>query len=402
MKKRMVKEYIFSNEYEKIEHEAVNKFLIKAKSHNYKYINPVTLKNIIGKWAPVSLWNFSYLLECFIGAMNADGISIMNSKGAYRTDIPGVSEALKGVGDKLLRSNRKYKKGSWQLYNGLDFDITHSCIKGKSVETIVKPYFAFPEFRRNPEEVRIVLHATIAQFEGTSWTISFPLQYIMQGYPKIKDQYFGYSHKIALFNDDGSFENEHVYVGVTGRNWLQRMSEHFNEIKSGSKKLFHRAWREFIGKKNVMLSSELVIGDHTYEQIMSWEEDIVDRYMKEGVSLNMIPGGFKGMKFLHEHRLLNKDRVSLKERDKAIREYQRLHPRAGIPNLLISELWKDDEYAAKIICGPEGRLSPDQVNKIRELNELSIPVEKITEMVKAKNVPQVERVLKGKTYSRIH
>ena len=268
----------------------VGKQMAKAKNHKYKYIDPVAVKNIMGKWAPLSIWNFSYLMECFIAVVNDSGSSIMNSKGTYKTDISGVPEALKGVGDKLLRSNRGYKPGSWKLYDELDFDITHRCVKGEAVETMVKPYFAFEEFRRTREETRVVVHATVAQFEGTSWTISFPLQYIMQSYPKIKNQHFGYCHKIALMNDDGSFDKEYFYVGVTGRNWLQRMNEHFNEIKSGSNKLFHQTWREFAGKKNVILSSELVIGDHTYEQIMSWEEDFVDRYMEKGVSLNMIPG----------------------------------------------------------------------------------------------------------------
>ena len=380
----------------------VRKQIEKAKNHNYKYIDPVAVKNIMGKWTPLSIWNFSYLMECFISVVNDSGSSIMNSKGTYQTDIPGVSEALKGVGDKLLRSNRGYKSGSWKLYDELDFDITHSCIKGEAVETMVKPYFAFEEFRRTREETRVVVHATVAQFEGTSWTISFPLQYIMHGYPKIKNQHFGYCHKIALMNDDGSFDKEYVYVGVTGRNWLQRMNEHFNEIKSGSNKLFHQTWREFTGKKNVILSSELVIGDHTYEQIMSWEEDFVDRYMEAGVSLNMIPGGFKGMRFLHKHRLLNSDRVSLKERDRAIIKYQRQHPKAGVPNLLISELWKDDDYAAKIICGSEGRLSIQQVQEIRRLNDMGIPLEKIVELVNSRNIQQVQRVVKGDTYSRIH
>lgn len=375
--------------------------LKKAKNHDYKYINPIAVKNIIGKWTPISLWNFSYLLECFIGSMNTSGSSMMNSKGTYLADIESVSKTLIGVGDKLLESNRRYKSGSWELYNELDFDITHCCIKGKDVETMVQPYFAHKELRRN-EEARVVLHATVAQFEGTSWTISIPLQYIMQGYPKIKNQHYGYCHKIAVLNEDGSVDNEYIYVGITGRNWLQRMSEHFNEIKSGSNKLFHQTWREFTGKQNVMLSSELVIGDHTYEQIMSWEEDFVDRYMAAGVSLNMIPGGFKGMKFLHKHRLLGSDNVSLKERDRAVLEYQRQHPRAGLPNLLISELWKDDDYAAKIICGAEGRLSIEQVQKIRELNNHGIPVNKIVEMVKARNVRQVLNVLKGSTYTRIN
>lgn len=374
----------------------------KAKNHDYKYINPEAVKNIVGKWAPLSVWNFSFLMECFMAVLNDSGSSIMNSQGTYKTDITGVPEALKGVGEKLLKSNRRYKSGSWQLFDELDFDITHSCVEGEPVETMVKPYFAFEKFRRSKEETRVVVHATVARFEGTTWTISFPLQYIMKGYPKIKNQHFGYGHKIALFDEDGGFDKEYIYVGVTGRNWLQRMNEHFNEIKSGSNKLFHQTWREFTGKENIMLSSELVVGDHSFEQIMSWEEDFVDRYMELGVSLNMIPGGFKGMRFLHKHRLLNSDRVSIKKRNAALVEYQRQHPKAGIPNLLISELWKDDEYAARIICGPEGRLSVQQVQEIRDLNGMGIPLEKIVKLVKALSIQQVQRVISGETYTRIH
>ena len=35
---------------------------------------------------------------------------------------------------------------------------------------------------------------------------------------------------------------------------------------------------------------------------MDWEEWAVDEQMNAKTSLNMIPGGFKGMKFLHKHR----------------------------------------------------------------------------------------------------
>lgn len=374
----------------------------KARKHNYKFINPDAVKRVIGKWTPTSIWNFSFSLECFIAAMTETGISIIRSEGAYKTDVVGVPEALVGIGDKLLKSNVNYKQGQWNFFNGLDFDIAHSCIKGKPVETMVKAYFAFDEFKRHKDESRVVVHCTVAKFEGTPWTISFPLQYIMKGFPKIKDQHFGYCHKIALLDDNGRVDKEYVYIGVTKRNWLKRMSEHFNEIKSGSNKLFHKTWREFSGNKKVMLSSELIVGDHTFDQIMAWEETMVDRWMDDNLSLNMIPGGFKGMKYLHKHRLLNSEKVSIDERDDAVLEFQKLHPKAGIANLLISELWKNDDYAKKIICGADDRLSVDQVLKIRELNDIGMPIEKITQVVNARNLQQVQRVVKGKTYSRVH
>lgn len=401
----MIKKKFIPPSYKTIEFSGVGskieRVVKNARKHKYKYISPDSVNKIIGKWAPISNINFSYLLECFIAAMNDTGISIMNARGAYKTDIPNVPESLIGVGHKLLSSNKNYRRGAWNLFSKLDFDIVHQCIEGKPVETVVKPYFAFEDFKRSREESRVVVHAIVAEFEGTPWTISFPLQYIMVGFPDFKDQHFGYCHKIALLDGDGKVEKEYVYVGITSRNWLKRMSEHFNEIKSGSNKLFHKTWRDFTGNKKVLLSSELIVGDHSYEQIMNWEETMVDRCMMENRSLNMIPGGFKGMKYLYKHRMLNSDKVSITERDAAISEYQKLHPRAGVANVLISDLWQNDEYAAKVICSSDERLSIEQVFKIRELSSLGYTDKEIIELVKARNILQVQRVIKGITYSRI-
>ena len=397
----------FSKELKKLNsdrefQEHLNDFIRRAKKHNYKYINPTSVKRILGKWAPVSVWNFSYLLEMFLSSMNETGSCRMDSRDVYFSDLEGVTDKLTGIGTRLLKSNEHYKSGRWNLFNDIDFDIRHMCIKGQVCETYVMPYFSNKELQRSKEESRVVVHATVAEFEGTPWTISFPLQYIMKGFPKPKNEHFGYAHKIALLHQDGSVDKEYAYIGVTSRDWLKRMNEHFNEIRTGSNKLFHRTWREFTGEKSVMLSSELIIGDHTYEQIMSWEEEMVDRSMSDNVSLNMIPGGFKGMKYLHKHRLLSSEKVGIDVRDKAITEFQKLHPRAGIANVLISDLWKDDAYAAKIICGADDRLSIEQVIKIRELFNEGVSVEKICQLVEAKNTRQVQKVINGKTYSRIH
>ncbi|ENO3940810.1 hypothetical protein [Aeromonas veronii] len=372
-----------------------------AKKHKYRYIDPDAVKKIMGKWSPISIISFSYLLDCFLTAMNDTGISIMDANGAYQSDIYNVPTALKGIADKLLNSNRCYQQGKWNLFNDLDFDVVHQCIPGRAVTTQVKPYFAFDEYKRTKDESRIVIHAIVDEFEGTPWAISFPLQYIMKDFPKVENQHSGYCHKIAFLDNNGIVENEYVYIGVTSRDWLKRMNEHFREIKSGSNKLFHKTWREFTGNKNILLSSELIVNDHSYEQIMAWEETMVDRLMKDNRSLNMIPGGFKGMQYLYKHSLLKQDKVSLSERDAAIEEYQKLHPKAGIANLFISNLWKDKEYAAKVICSSDERLSVEQVIKIRELSALNYTDVEILKIVDARNLLQVQRVMKGITYSRI-
>lgn len=263
---------------------------------------------------------------------------------------------------------------------------------GNSVNTSVKAYFYYTEHIRPLAERRVVFHLNHRDPSGTHWSVSFPVKVVMKGYPGIENGYVGYCHGITLTDPEGNLSgSQHNYIGITKRNWLERMSEHFAETRRGSNKTFHAEWRQYVGRSDVELTSELVVTNHTFEQIMGWEERAVDREMEKGTSLNMIPGGFKGMKFLHEHRLIHAAVVTVEEREVAIAKFQALTPRAGVPNLLISELWKDPLYAKQVICSAEGRLSAEQIRKIRQLNLADIPIEKIVKLVGARNQLQVEK-----------
>ena len=375
---------------------------------NFKYVNPKLVAQFVGNYAPVNSFVLARIIEEALENTNLGYVHTEASLGRLKSDIPEITEALTGVADKLLANNlSRSRKSAWDLYQGLDFDLVHesnpnTMRNGKHTNTSVKAYFYHTEFARPQSERRVVFHLNHHELDGTMWSISFPVQIVMKGFPFIENGYFGYCHGISLLGDATSNFGQHNYCGVTKRDWLKRMSEHFREIRNGSNKTFHSAWRQYVGRNDVHLTSELVVVNHTFEEIMSWEEWIVDREMALGTSLNMIPGGFKGMKFLHEHRLTTSEKVSLEEREVAVARYQAANPRAGIPNLLISELWNDPTYAESVICGAEGRLSVDQVRRIRQLNDSGIPIEKMVELVGAKNELQVERVLKGVTYSRIH
>ena len=50
----------------------------------------------------------------------------------------------------------------------------------------------------------------------------------------------------------------------------------------------------------------------------------------------MIPGGFKGLQFLHKLRIIDRMNISLEERDTAIADFVRQNPRKGIPNPFIA------------------------------------------------------------------
>lgn len=47
---------------------------------------------------------------------------------------------------------------------------------------------------------------------------------------------------------------------------------------------------------------------------MEREERHVDRFAYGPNGLNMIPGGFKGLQFLHEHRITDRTYISLEDK----------------------------------------------------------------------------------------
>ena len=370
----------------------------------FKYINPKSVQEVLGQYAPINVMYFSEFIE--------EMMALVNDGTTGDSDTECV-EALKGIMDKLLADNLNRKgKAPYDLYNRLDFAIIvdQITVEGR-LKFSIKPYFRDRRLELPENKRRVLIHIAHSYKGNSKWIITAPLQLLMKGYPTIIDSHSGYSHNIMVTSKGVDVEGtypmsiENFYIGITKRNWLTRMGEHFNEINSGSNKLFHKQWRELEGNSNVTLSSELITTNHTFEQIMAWEEEQVDAKMVEGTSMNMIPGGFKGLAFLHKHNLLGKyskrHPISLGDREIAIRKYMVSHPRAGIPNLIISDLWKDDTYAQSVICGVEGRLSIDQVRKIRELDGLEFPAAEIVDLVSAKNLKQVSRVLNGSTYSRI-
>lgn len=268
-----------------------------------------------------------------------------------------------------------------------------------------KAYFEHPHLARPEHERRVVLHIQVTESSGLKRVISAPLQMLMGDYGDVAEGHQGYSHSLVFCDLDGKFIDEQFYIGITSRNWLVRMEEHFAEIRSGSNKRFHAAWRAYAGETNVLLSSELVVINQTFEGIMTWEEEQVDQYMATGASLNMIPGGFKGLRFLHEHRLTDQVEITLVERDRAIAEFVRRGGdgggRAGVPNLLLAELWRDEDFYLKFLSGRSDVLSPAQVLTIRNLSAMGRTAQQIFEVVGARNVEQVRRVLDGKTYKRV-
>jgi len=314
--------------------------------------------------------------------------------------------ALRGSIDKLVEHNEKTRnrtRGS-QRYCDSSIEISQiSYFANRVVNT---------RAIEGPGSGPAKLHTMLVYENGITWKTIVPLQFLLKGWGDANSGHQCYIHTIAhKLEQIDSLEkwqarrqadsDEYYYVGITGRNWLLRFSEHMGELRRGSRKKFHAAWRDSLGLRDVHFISSLMDINLTYEDAMNWEELHVDRVAYGPNGLNMIPGGFRGQRELHKLGLIGRLGIALEERDKALAEYVRRNPRRGIPNPFVAELWKDDEFYLKNIGARAKTLSPDQVRKIRKLCANGRSVAEITEEVGALNETQVKNLIAGKTYRRI-
>lgn len=315
-------------------------------------------------------------------------------------------ELQKGIVEKLVKRNQRTQSQKvWDRYLYHDIEISFLAdYRTGETRWHLQDNIENPENARPKSNQVVNVMFSIVQTNGFRWTFKVPLQYLLKGWGDANEGHQVYVHCIELIpkNDPSSERIKKCYTGITKRNWLKRLDEHLAEVRSGGNKLFHRAWREAIEGKDLVYHSHLQWTNFTYEEAMEWEERYVDIHCLSPKGLNMIPGGFKGLKFLHKHRITDRVGISLEERDKAIARYVKQHPRKGMPNPFISELWQDDEYYLKVISSKEKTLTVEQVHAIRVLAAQGFSIEDITEKVGALSEQQVKNVISGRTYSRIH
>ena len=318
-------------------------------------------------------------------------------------DRPGE---LLGSIDALIRQNERTQKrtrGSQRLCSSpieiaQDSNLENRVVHTQAVER---------RFRGSAK-----LHTVLGYKDGMERKTTVPLQFLLKGWGDASIGYQCYVHTIAhnlnrirnfdeLLARNLSNSDTYYYVGITSRNWLLRLDEHVREMWQGNRRLFYTAWRERYGMSDVHFASTLSDVNLSFEDAMNWEEVHVDKFASDQYGLNMIPGGFKGLRLLHEHRIIGRLDITLEERDKAIGEFARQNPRRGIPNPFIAELWRDDEYYLKVIESRPKTLSPDQVRQIRRLAASRRPIAEIAQEVGALNELQVKNVISGKYYRRM-
>lgn len=322
--------------------------------------------------------------------------------------LAGINEAngpSKGAIDLLIDRNRKTlngARGSGRLCKS-PVEISQTFIvadRGIQTDAVMRPPFR-----------PAILHTSIQYDNGIFWKTLIPLQFLLKGWGDATAGHQCYVHSIsqnmqALESIEGRTErrladsDDYYYVGITSRNWLLRLSEHLTEMHRGSRKNFHAMWRDSLGLGDVMFSSALRQVNLSYEQAMNWEEEAVKRIAYGPCGLNMIPGGFAGLRYLHKLGIIARTNISLEEREQAIARFVEKYPRKGIPNPFIAALWQDDDFYARIMEARAKTLSLDQVKRIRALAAKGITVKEITKEVRALNELQVKNVIIGKTYTR--
>lgn len=206
-----------------------------------------------------------------------------------------------------------------------------------------------------------------------------------------------------IFGNGSSYPNDgYFYVGVTTRTWQARWAEHRRAMETGSPLLFHRRLRDEMAAGRVTYIHHKVMAvTDDLEKLYATEEFFVGGHWKDERRLNMIPGGKSGLRYMRENGMLPERVVPLPdERDRIVADWLKAHPRKGLPAPWVSEKWKDDAWAVAQICGRDGRLSVDQVRAIRAL-AADHDVSEIAARIGALNNDQVQRVVDGKTYTRI-
>lgn len=249
--------------------------------------------------------------------------------------------------------------------------------------------------------------------------VSVPLQCVIKGWGEATRGHMIYEHHIAPMDHAAAELGDQYkvarYIGLTSRNWQTRYREHQRDALTGSELLFHTTLASVlpvggisqagmgvfeIVRRGLSLTSELQYVNLTFDEAMQVEEKLVERTLHPA-GLNMIPGGYAGIKFLHTLGFLNRAKATVEERDFAAAKYLHQLPHQRGPAPWISDRWQKDEYYEQVVLNRSNTLNKEQVQQIREFgNEWKFSADIIARLSGASE-RQVRDVLSGKYYSRV-
>lgn len=216
-------------------------------------------------------------------------------------------------------------------------------------------------------------------------TISIPLNELLRS---VTRGHLVYLHGLLT-------ETPLTYIGLTKQGWRQRLNQHLHQSRNGSNLLFHKALREHT---DIPLCTRIVAAGLSYENAMDMEERLVSLSLYPR-GLNMIPGGFAGLRYLSTLGLHAK---TLKQRDALLEDLTKKPSLMGRPNPLCAARWAtDQDFINRVICGHSGRLSVDEINSIRRLCSFGMGQDQIQSFHPEISPKKIANIVKGKYYSRV-
>jgi hypothetical protein len=221
--------------------------------------------------------------------------------------------------------------------------------------------------------------------------IIVPLNPVFKDYEDISSGYVVYLH---------SFQTEtHLgYIGVSKHAWFERLSQHISSARNGSHYLFHGG---IINHQSVEILHRVFFCGLDIENAMKLEEDLVAMFTLYPLGLNMIPGGYAGIRYLSKLCKTNINTPS--ERDTEIERISNISSLLGKPNPLCAARWaSDQDFVNRVICGHSGRLTPEQIRTIRLHTSFGTRIEEIAAVINVSNINRVKKVINNKTYGRVH
>jgi hypothetical protein len=251
---------------------------------------------------------------------------------------------------------------------------------------------SFPEsFNRHLGEAHFVLmkHTALRKSPEIS---QVPLKILLAlqqpgGYTVYGHTYFGGDADLPF----------QTYIGITRHSWAGRWAQHLNAAKSGSPYRFHEAIRRDDGSQYKV--HRVYAAGLSYEVAMNLEEELVDILSLYPRGLNMIPGGFAGIRYLGKYGFKPTPKM-LENRHALVRAVAKFCERKGKPNPLQAALWRDDAHATSVICNNPRNFDIDSVREIRLFEDFGQSPSQIADRY-AVSQERVRRLLDGRTYSRV-
>lgn len=362
--------------------------------------------------------------------------------------LPEIDEALTklnegergdvgGAIDQLVRINKRtrFNTKSWgRLKQGaaLNFAVSYTFMTFE-LEDTGDYVFSFDAFRHNSPQAPMLM----VSFDRCSGTrpadlqnpndtyvvsrrvISVPLQCVIRNWGDAAKDHMIYEHDITPMDhaqdELGEKFKTAKYIGLTSRNWQTRYREHQRDALTGSELLFHTTLASVfpeggvsqvgmgvfeVVRRGLCLTSELEYVNLTYDEAMQVEEKLVERTLHPA-GLNMIPGGFAGIKLLHKLGFLSRAKATVDERNLAVANYLHQLPRQRNPATWISERWQKDEYYEQVVLSRPNTLSKEQVQQIRKFGKDWKFDAQVIARLSGASERQVRDVLSGKYYSRV-